>query len=43
MAAIMPVSTSPMPALAMPGLPLLLMNHRPSGEAHTLPAPLITT
>ena len=34
----MPVSTSPMPALAMPGLPLVLMNHLPSGSAQTLPA-----
>ena len=41
--AMMPVSTSPIPALAMPGLPLALMRHGWPGDAQMLPAPLSTT
>ena len=39
----MPESTSPVPPLASPGLPLLLIAHPPSAKASTLPAPLSTT
>ncbi|MNC85239.1 hypothetical protein D3C83_08290 [compost metagenome] len=39
----MPVSTSPIPALAMPGLPDVLICQVPSGAAQMLPVPLSTT
>jgi hypothetical protein len=39
----MPVSTSPMPALAMPGLPDALTHQRPSGDAITVPLPFSAT
>ena len=38
-APVMPLSTSPMPALAIPGCPLRLIHQRPSGEATMLPQP----
>src|SRR5438046_1623110 len=38
-----PASTSPMPALAMPALPLVLTNQWRSRAARTLPLPLSTT
>ncbi len=40
---IIPVSTSPVPPVAMPGLPVELMNTRPSGDATTVPAPFSTS
>ena len=42
-AAIMPVSTSPVPPVAMPGLPVGLMNTLPSGVAISVRCPLSTT
>lgn len=39
----MPVKTSPMPALAMAGLPVRLSRHWPSALAQRLPAPLSKT
>src|SRR5262249_56216673 len=41
--ALIPVSTSPIPALAIPGLPDVLICHTPSGAAQMLPVPLSTT
>ena len=41
--AIIPVRTSPVPAVANPGLPVELMAMRPSGAATIVPAPLRTT
>ena len=38
-----PVSTSPLPAVAKPALPLGLMYQWPSGVATTLPQPLSAT
>jgi hypothetical protein len=38
-----PVSTSPMPAVAMAGLPLVLIHQSPSRPAMTLPQPFNTT
>src|SRR5512146_2148877 len=42
-APIMPASTSPMPALLMPGLPVWLRCSLPSRVAHRLPTPFSTT
>ena len=39
----MPVSTSPVPPVAMPGLPVGLMNTCSSGVAMTVRCPLRTT
>ena len=39
----MPASTSPVPPLARPGLPVVLIAHCPSAPAQMLPAPLSTT
>ena len=38
-----PDSTSPLPPLAMPQLPVVFIRHRPSGPATTVPGPFSTT